>query len=149
MGVRWKNRGEFKLLFAMEFFGRVWSDVLFLGGEVKLCRIIFFLSPKCILDTVNLTPRSLKQLPRGSESYPIMCLRDVSKYYYGIIKKHSKEPFNIKIDNFQPGSMPVVLSCPTTWPGKPNKVCIFVQPHDLERPIRPTFCANTYSLNYI
>ena len=42
-----------------------------------------------------------------------MCLRDVSKYYYGI-KKYSKEPFNIKIATFQPGSMLVVLSCLTT-----------------------------------
>ena len=85
---------------------------------MKLCGIFFYnvfvLSPKCILATVNLTRRSLKQPSRGSELYPVTCLRDVSKYYYGIIKKHSKEPFNIKIDNFQPDSMPVVLSCPTT-----------------------------------
>ena len=73
----------------------------------------FVLSPKCILATVNLTLRSLKQLSPRSESYPVICLRNVSKYYYGI-KKHSKEPIDIKIDTFKPGSMLVVLSCPTT-----------------------------------
>ena len=107
----------------------------------------FVLSPKSILDTVNLTARSLKELSRESESYPVMCLGDASKYYYGI-KKHSKKPFNIKIDSFQPGSMLVVLSCPNTCPGKTNKVCIFVQSRDLERPIRSSFFAETCSLNY-
>ena len=80
---------------------------------MKLCGKFFYnsfvLSPKCIPDTVNLTRRSLKQPSGGSKSYPVMCLRDVSKYYHGFIKKHSK-----KIDSFQPGSMLVVLSCLTT-----------------------------------
>ena len=50
----------------------------------------------------------------------VSCYVFASQYHNGI-KMLSKEPFHVKIDDFQPGSTLVILSCPTTWPGKANK----------------------------
>ena len=135
-GIRGKIRREFQVLFAIYFF---WFDLMFFFRfwEKKWSFEEHFLQLVCsITKMYSCYSKRDSTLTKSTVAWVGVvscyeCLGDVLKYYYGI-KKHSKEPFNIKIDSFQPGSMLVVLSWPITWPGKTNKAWFFVQPHDLK-----------------
>ena len=118
-GVRWKILDEVKLLFAIKFFGLL--DPIWREKWSSVCH--FFKNIFCSIPKVHsyyFTLDSTLTKVNVAQVRIVSCYVFASQYHNGI-KKLSKEPFHIKIDNFQPGSTLVILSCSTTWPGKANK----------------------------